>query len=180
MPQKLFATALIMSDPTLQETFQRGVKAARRGRNETAQHLLTAVVQADPKHEQAWLWLIRVTDDPAEKTKYLQHVLTLNPDNRWAADQLATLTGEAPSATTPPPPPSAPETKIVELKCTSCAGSVTVHGGASVKTVVCKYCGSVLDLSDEQRTILSRVDQRLKPRKAHRAGHEGYLPRKTL
>ena len=72
-----------MSESTLQETFQRGVRAARRGRNEAAQRLLKEVVAADPQHEQAWLWLARVTDDPAEKTTCLERVIALNPDNQW-------------------------------------------------------------------------------------------------
>ena len=163
-----------MSESTLQETFQRGVKAARRGRNEAAQQLLKEVVAADPQHEQAWLWLARTTDDPAEKAACLQQVIALNPNNQWAADQLAALAGggpaEAPSAPVPLPPPSAPKTKIVELKCTNCAGAVSVHGGAGVKTVVCRYCGSVLDLSDEQHTILSRVKKGARPRKPIKPG----------
>lgn len=158
-----------MSESTLQETFQRGVRAARRGRNEAAQQLLKEVVEAEPQHEQAWLWLSRVTDEPAAKTDYLQRVVALNPNNQWAADQLAALAGgipaDAPAETAPLPPPAAPKTKIVELKCPSCAGSVTVHGGAGVKTVVCKYCGSVLDLTDEQHAILSRVKKGARPLK---------------
>ena len=167
-----------MSDSTLQETFQRGVKAARRGRNEAAQQLLKEVVAADPQHEQAWLWLARATDDPTEKTTYLQRVVALNPNNKWATDQLAALAGgaaaaaPAPGATAPPPPPSIPKTKIVELKCTKCAGAVSVHGGAGVKTVVCRYCGSVLDLTTEQNAILGRVKKHARPRKPIKPGQK--------
>ena len=172
-----------MSESTLRETFQRGVRAARRGRKEAAQHLLKEVVEADPQHEQAWLWLARVTDNPTEKTACLQQVIILNPDNQWAADQLAALAGgvsvEAPGTGAPPPPPATPEIKIVELKCTRCAGSVTVHDGAGVKTVVCRYCGSVLDLSDEQHAILSRVKKNARPRKPIKPGAKATFDGKT-
>ena len=94
-----------MSEPTLQETFQRGVQAARRGRKEPAQRLLKEVVEADPQHEQAWLWLARVTDEPAEKAAYLPRVTALNPDNKWAADQRAALAGGVSEETAPTAPP---------------------------------------------------------------------------
>ena len=172
-----------MSDTTLQETFQRGVRAARRGRKEAALQLLKEVVATDPQHEQAWLWLARTTDDPTEKTAWLQQVMALNPNNQWAADQLAALAQgvatETPGTTVPPPPPSAPKTKIVELKCTNCAGAVSVHGGAGVKTVVCRYCNSVLDLSDEQHAILSRVKKNARPRKPIKPGAKATFDSKT-
>ena len=93
-----------MDAQQINEALQKGIRAARSGRAEPAQHFLTQVVQADPSNEEAWLWLSRVVDNPVQRAECLQRVLQINPDNRWAAGQLAEL--QAASA-----PPSLTETE---------------------------------------------------------------------
>jgi hypothetical protein len=108
--------------------------------------------------------------------------LTINPDNRWAAEQLATLqagvtTSEASTPTTEatptPPTPSSSEIKLEVLTCPNCGGAVELHGGSETQTVVCSYCGSVLDLTPEQAAIIGQTDPQFKPAMPIELGMEG-------
>lgn len=160
-----------------QETLRKGIVAARRGHHESARRLLISVVSEEPSNELAWSWLARVTDDPSAKRDYLNTVRKLNPNNSWAAGQLSALDGgtspnTSPSSSVTPPPPPA-RTELVELKCPNCGGNVSVHGGKGVKSAVCTYCGSVLDLSAEQAAILGQVDPQVEPFKPIYPGDKG-------
>lgn len=64
--------------------FERGVAAARGGQRRVAAVLLARVVQLDPRHEQGWLWLSGVLDEPNEIAFCLRSVLALNPQNERA------------------------------------------------------------------------------------------------
>jgi hypothetical protein len=167
-----------MTEFNLEEALQKGIRAARRGRKEPAQQLLNQVVQADPNNEEAWLWLSRVVDDPLQRAECLQRVLAINPDNQWAAEQLAELqAGAAPEAAAPaapaPPVPSSSEIKMEVLNCPNCGGSVELHGGADIQTVVCSFCSSVLDLTPEQAGIIGQTDPKIKPAQPIELGMEG-------
>ena len=74
-----------------QRLFERGVKAARAKQRRVAAGFLTKAVQLDPRHEQAWLWLSGVLDDPKEMAFCLNAVLKINPDNAQAQKGLAWL-----------------------------------------------------------------------------------------
>lgn len=87
--------------------FERGVGAARGGQRRLAATMLSRAVQLDPKHEQAWLWLSGVLDDPNEIAFCLRSVLSINPNSERARQGLAWLeqrklvaaqAGEAPEA----------------------------------------------------------------------------------
>ncbi len=72
-----------------QRFYERGTAAARGGQRRIAAGLLTKAVQLDPRHEQAWLWLSGVLDDPADIAFCLNAALKLNPDNVQAQKGLA-------------------------------------------------------------------------------------------
>jgi tetratricopeptide (TPR) repeat protein len=171
-----------MNEFNIDEVLQKGIRAARRGRKEPAQQLLNQVVQADPNNEEAWLWLARVVDSPEQQAECLQRVLTINPDNRWAAEQLASLQAGPPAAepssaaaepSPAPPSPSSSEVKLDVLNCPNCGGSVELRGGSDIQTVVCNYCGSVLDLTPEQAAIIGQTDPKVKPARPIELGMEG-------
>jgi hypothetical protein len=182
-----------MDEHQINEALQKGIRAARRGRAEPAQLFLTEVIRADSNNEEAWLWLSRVIDNPLQRAECLQKVLQINPDNRWAAEQLAELQGVASAAAavepaeqpSPAEPSSAPgeskykrlepqtgEVKLEVLTCPQCGGSVDIQGGAEVKTLVCSYCGSVLDLTSEQAAVIGQANKRLKPTMPIKPGME--------
>lgn len=77
-----------MSEPAVRynkreaaQLYERGVGAARGGQRRMAAVLLARAVQLDPRHEQAWLWLSGVLDEPSEIAFCLRSVLSINPNN---------------------------------------------------------------------------------------------------
>jgi len=163
-----------MTEFNIEEALQKGIKAARRGHKEPAQRLLSQVVEADPHNEQGWLWLARVVDDPQMQAQCLQRALAINPDNQWAAEQLSGLQSQAaapeqaaPTGSTPTPgyaePSPASDIKLETLKCPNCQASLELRGGSDIKSIVCNYCGSVLDLTEEQAAIIGQADRQVKP-----------------
>lgn len=84
------------------QLLQQGIAAARASDRARARHLLTQAVRADPRSEQAWLWLAAVVDSPAQQRTCLEYVLRINPHNPQARRGLDSL------AASPSPPPAAP------------------------------------------------------------------------
>jgi len=78
----------------------QAVTAVKAGRKAEARRLLEAILEADQRNEQAWLWLGAVVDDPQERITCLENVLALNPNNETARQGLAALRA------TPSPPPA--------------------------------------------------------------------------
>jgi hypothetical protein len=82
---------------------KEAIAAIKAGDTNTGQALLRQVLQETPQNETAWLWMAVVANDSAQKKKYLQHVLEINPDNMTAREGLDRLeisetTEEAPTA----------------------------------------------------------------------------------
>lgn len=68
---------------------EQGISAALTGRRDEARALLTQVVEADDRNEQAWLWLSGLLEEPEDMRTCLENVLHLNPDNVKAQQGLA-------------------------------------------------------------------------------------------
>ena len=60
------------------------MQAARQGDYARAKGLFQAVLEQDPDHEEACLWLAALAEDPEQSMGYLQRVLDANPDNARA------------------------------------------------------------------------------------------------
>ncbi len=88
--------------------YERGVAAARAGQRRVAASLLSRAVQRDPGHEQAWLWLSGVLDDPNEIAFCLRSVLNINPANERARRGLEWLATRQNA-----PEPAAPAPTVV-------------------------------------------------------------------
>jgi Flp pilus assembly protein TadD len=65
----------------------QGITLARRGQNEKAREMFNLALVADPRNENAWLWLSTVAIDDAEKEDCLRQVLAINPKNVNAANE---------------------------------------------------------------------------------------------
>ncbi|MBM7842721.1 tetratricopeptide repeat protein [Herpetosiphon giganteus] len=77
-----------MTEQSIDELLRSAKAAANQGQIEQARKLLSSIVQRDPNHEQAWLWLSGVVDS-ADKMRYcLDRVLAINPDNQLALSAL--------------------------------------------------------------------------------------------
>jgi hypothetical protein len=68
---------------------EQGISAALTGRREEARALLSQVVEADHRNEQAWLWLSGLVEAPEDMRTCLENVLHLNPNNVKAQQGLA-------------------------------------------------------------------------------------------
>ncbi|GAB5536970.1 MAG: hypothetical protein Rubg2KO_32190 [Rubricoccaceae bacterium] len=141
----------------------RALSAARRGHHEAARRLLDDVLASDSMNEEALLWRARVADNAADKRRLLMQALAVNPDNRWATDELATIESsglgdEQPVSDT--------------LSCINCGGSVDVHPERGTKAAVCTYCGSVLELTGGQMDIIGQMDPKVRPAQPIAPGHE--------
>lgn len=149
-----------MSNGDTNAQIQKAMRAVRQGKLEPARRLLQEVVQAEPENELAWLWLARAADpaNPGQKQTALRKILQINPDNKWAADELAQLTGSSPAAGSAeealaPPQQKMPEKQFGEIKldlirCPNCAGQVEIHGN-DVLTAECPHCQTAIDLGGE-------------------------------
>jgi hypothetical protein len=77
----------------------QGQDAARKGDKASARSLLTQVVERDPHHELAWMWLSGVVEEPEEQQICLENVLVINPQNakaRRGLEFISTKTGIPP------------------------------------------------------------------------------------
>lgn len=165
-----------MSEAQIQEALQKGIRAARRDAKEPARRLLGYVVQQDPDNEEAWLWLARVVETPAQRVDCLQRVLAINPENQWAAQQLTELqsTPAEPAAPVQPPPSEpTPELELDLLQCPHCNGSLKLRSGTRARTLVCQHCNSVLDLTSDQAQIVGQLGRRYRPSMPIELGMEG-------
>ncbi len=73
------------SSETLQ-MLRDGIKAAQKGERAEARNLLLRVSEADPKNENAWLWLASISEYPEELLVFLNNVLEINPENERALE----------------------------------------------------------------------------------------------
>lgn len=79
----------VIFPPTSSSTdwLRQGRLALRQGRPTEARHALLAALAADPRNEQAWLQLSRLSS-PRARLAYLARVLELNPTNTLAHQEL--------------------------------------------------------------------------------------------
>ncbi len=72
---------------------QDGIALARLGERQQAREVFRRIIQQNPEHEQAWLWLAWVAEDREESRRYLEEARIILPTSpriaealRWAAD----------------------------------------------------------------------------------------------
>lgn len=70
---------------------ERGIASARAGRRAEARQALFRALNYESQREMCWLWLAAVSEDAQQERVYLNKVLTLNPNNRFARAGLAHL-----------------------------------------------------------------------------------------
>jgi tetratricopeptide (TPR) repeat protein len=131
---------------------EQGISAAITGRREDARALLTQVVEADERNEQAWLWLAGLVEDPEEMRTCLENVLHLNPDNVKAQHGLAWVEqqhGVRPAAdvaavAAPPAQPAPTESVRAEPEIQEKPDPSAVLAVAELDVIddPCPYCGA--------------------------------------
>ena len=94
-----------MALPQTQVTLEQARLAKRAGNVVQARNLLSQIIKANPRDEDAWLLLAEVAEKPEHATYCLDQVLKLNPVNMLAVERLHALkTPPQPVATRPPSP----------------------------------------------------------------------------
>ncbi|MCC6603904.1 MAG: hypothetical protein IT327_11875 [Anaerolineae bacterium] len=73
------------------ELFQTAVTKAKAGERTQACNLLLELVEIEPKHELAWLWLSELVDEPEDKIIALENALTINPQRPQTQKRLNAL-----------------------------------------------------------------------------------------
>jgi hypothetical protein len=139
-----------MSDEA-QDLLVRGVTAARANSREEARFHLEWVLRTDASPEQlaeAWYWLSRIADDPAERRRCLDMVLSTVTDYPEARRDLALLDGrlkpEEMLDTRHAPAPHAPASvvaadDVAQSRCARC-GSALLFDPAT-QQLRCQFCG---------------------------------------
>ena len=147
------------------DPLSQGIRAVRRGHLDPARHLLDRVLADEPRDEVALSWRARAAERPEEQAGFLRRVLAVNPDNRWAAQALQAAESGEPLAPAGPlaRPGEGSKPSLDQLQCPSCGGTVEIHPDRGPKAVVCRYCGSVLDLSADQLDILGQTSPKARP-----------------
>lgn len=90
-PPSLQAT----SPQQLRLDLERAVSLIERGERDQGFELLEQIVTADPRNEQAWLWLAAISGDPELKRQRLERALAINPKSKLGRKMLAELDATA-------------------------------------------------------------------------------------
>lgn len=128
-----------------------GVAAAQSNDREEARFYLEWALRTDADVDQeteAWYWLSRVTDDPAEKRNCLENVLAAYPKHPEARRDLAILEGRLKqenmvdlrrplAPVTPSPTLQADD--IGRFSCPDCGGKMIAQPGKP--GLFCQFCG---------------------------------------
>lgn len=105
-----------MTPPDVPTLVAQGIAAYNAANHDNAYALLSEALQADPRHEVAWLWMSAVVHEPAERRYCLEQVLEANPQHEAARRGLAKLPADLVSRS-PLPAPPAPEAAS-QARCT--------------------------------------------------------------
>jgi hypothetical protein len=82
-----------------EDALLKGIELAQKGDFGQAANYFASVVQSDPASEDGWFWLGLCVTDPKKREFCFRRVLTLNPNQQEAREQLNILVPPA-----PPPP----------------------------------------------------------------------------
>ncbi len=88
----------------MQPLVQSAIDAAKRGENNKALELLKQALAADPNDIDAWLVVAAVVEQPERKRQCLNRVLSLDPTNRIAREELLEMDRAAMGGRPPSPP----------------------------------------------------------------------------
>jgi len=127
----------------------RGKAAAKAGDTEEAEFYLEWVLRTDSNDEQkmeAWLWLSEISDDPEEKRRLLEEILTRNPTHVRARRRLALLDGRLkpeevidPEDVPQSPPDEAQPAGARRFTCPRCSARMVFTPDG--ESLFCEHCG---------------------------------------
>lgn len=74
--------------PNREELLQMGIRAAKAGNTEAARITFQQILSQDKRNERAMMWMAKIAATKAERKKWLNRTLAVNPDNELARKQL--------------------------------------------------------------------------------------------
>lgn len=77
--------------PNREELLQMGIRAAKSGNKEGARMMLEQVLGQDKRNERAMMWMAKIAENKAERKKWLDKVLEINPDNSNARTAIKSM-----------------------------------------------------------------------------------------
>lgn len=84
----MIASEALATPKEIEQWLQEGITAARAGQVHQARFRLLDVVEQDQANEVAWYWLYQVFDNQDDKRVCLENLIIINPNNRWAKQEL--------------------------------------------------------------------------------------------
>lgn len=70
--------------PNREELLQMGIRAAKAGNKDGARMAFDQILSQDKRNERAMMWMAQIADTKVERKKWLDRVLSVNPDNEAA------------------------------------------------------------------------------------------------
>ena len=83
------------------ELLQQALAKIKAGQKKEARDLLLHLVDKNPEHEAAWLWLSKLVDEPVDQIIALENALSINPDRPKTRAHLEKLKKKYPHALQP-------------------------------------------------------------------------------
>lgn len=74
--------------PNREELLQMGIRAAKAGNTDAARITFQQILSQDKRNERAMMWMAKIATTKAERKKWLNRALSVNPDNETARKQL--------------------------------------------------------------------------------------------
>ncbi len=88
----------------IEDLYLSGIASAKAGNYRLAQAFFKKVVQTNPRHEGAWMWLSEVLEDSEDIAYCLETVLAINPNNEKARVALEVVRRRGAESGRPPRP----------------------------------------------------------------------------
>jgi Tfp pilus assembly protein PilF len=79
------------NQPNREELFRMAVNAAKQGNAEGARVMFNQILQEDKKHDRAMIWMAKLSRSKDERTRWLNRVLEIDPENEQAKSALAKM-----------------------------------------------------------------------------------------
>jgi hypothetical protein len=159
-----------------EELVRDGITAAKNDDKKLARSLLERAVQIKVGDARPWMWLSTLSDDPAERRRYLEYAVAAEPHNETARRELVLLSGKldlsrlAPEGETVAPlrPVEPEEAAGLPFLCSQCGGRMRFD--PRLPALVCSYCGhqQPVDSVPAADTAEQVIDFVLPTSRAHR------------
>ena len=75
-----------------EELLQMAIRAVKGGQEDGARVMLRQIYGRDKRNESAMLWLAKIGRNQKERTKWLERILEINPENETAQKALSKMT----------------------------------------------------------------------------------------